>query len=30
MTRAPRIRAGLYGYNGALVGVALATFLVPR
>lgn len=25
-----RIRAGLYGYNGALVGAALATFLVPR
>lgn len=24
-----RIRAGLYGYNGALVGGALATFLVP-
>ncbi len=24
-----RIRAGLYGYNGALVGGALATFLLP-
>ncbi|WP_395852046.1 urea transporter [Cystobacter fuscus] len=25
-----RLRAGLYGYNGALVGGALATFLVPE
>jgi urea transporter len=25
-----RIRAGLCGYNGALVGAALATFLAPR
>jgi urea transporter len=25
-----RIRAGLYGYNGLLVGAALATFLAPR
>ncbi|PTL81318.1 hypothetical protein DAT35_24715 [Vitiosangium sp. GDMCC 1.1324] len=25
-----RIRAGLYGYNGALVGGALATFLIPE
>jgi urea transporter len=25
-----RIRAGLYGYNGALVGAAMATFLLPR
>lgn len=25
-----RIRAGLYGYNGALVGGAMATFLVPE
>lgn len=26
----PRIRAGIYGYNGALVGAALASFLLPR
>jgi urea transporter len=25
-----RIRAGLFGYNGLLVGAALATFLAPR
>ncbi len=25
----PSLKAGLYGYNGALVGLALATFLAP-